>query len=322
MTLSPAAHPTAGGVSLTGTVQPVIQDGTMPPPHPAGTVTFFDGTTALPPGGVPLVAGAGSNAATFAQVFGTPDPAMVNFPAPAPNELSGDFNGDGSPDLILYDTDINLSNPTVTDGTMQLQVFASIPGGKFVVLPMQTFSLPPGSGVASSTGVPAILDVDGDGHLDLLDGNLVFHGKGDGTFANPSVLPLLASGFNQSSDPYEVESYAVDVNGDGKLDIVAVNAPPSPYIGTGTIQYVFTVFRNDGDGTFTSLGSFPLAAPFDGGAYLCCSAFNIFGLSFADLNGDGKMDVLSQSNFTFEVAGPNQNKLNVMLNNGDGTFGR
>jgi hypothetical protein len=318
VTLSPAAHPTASGVSLTGTVQPVVTNGTMPPTPPTGTVTFFDGTTALQAGAVPLVAG-GLSAATFAQVFGTPDPVMVNYPAPPASELTGDFNGDGAPDLLLYNTNLISSGPTVT-GTMDLQVFASIPGSKFVALPVQTLTLPQGLGVAPSGGTVAMLDIDGDGKLDLLDGNLVFHGKGDGTFANPSVLPILASGFNQTnSDPYAVESYAVDVNGDGKLDIVAVNAPPDP--GMGTIQYAFTVFRNDGAGTFTSIGSSPLAAPFDGGGYECCVRLDIFGLSFADFNGDGKVDVLSQSNFIPFGQGGEPNNLNVMLNNGDGTFG-
>ena len=79
---------------------------------------------------------------------------------------------------------------------MQLQVFASIPGETFAVLPVQSLSLPPGSGVASSA--LAILDIDGDGHLDILDGNLVFHGKGDGTFAAPGILPILATGFTQA----------------------------------------------------------------------------------------------------------------------------
>ena len=307
VTLSPAANPTASGVSLTGTVQPVMQDATMPPPHPTGTVTFFDGTTALPSGGVPLVAGAGSNVATFQQVFGTADPAFVNLVAsggdPTPIAVSGDFNGDGATDLLLYNTKLISSGATVT-GTMQLQVFASIPGGKFVVLPVQTLTLPQGFGAALSTGTTlAMLDIDGDGHLDLLNGNLVFRGKGDGTFANPSVLPILASGFNV--DPYGVESYAVDVNGDGKVDIVAVNVPPNPGSGSATVQYAFTVFRNDGSGTFTSLGSFPLAASFTENAE-CCVDFNIFGLSFADFNGDGKFDVLSQSNFIPFGQGENQ----------------
>ena len=49
--------------------------------------------------------------------------------------------------------------------------------------------------------------------------------------------------------------------------------------------------------------------------------FNIFGLSFADFNGDGKIDVLSQSNFVPGLQAAEPNNLNVMLNNGDGTFG-
>jgi len=231
-----------------------------------------------------------------------------------PTGLPGDFNGDAMPDVFVYNTAVGQA--------IQLQVFASIPGGKFVVLPLQTLTLPqeaiiPEANVPSD-GVPAVLDVDGDGHPDVLMGNVVLYGKGDGTFKSLSILPILATGFVTGRS---VESYAVDVNGDGKLDIVAVNAPPDPYAGTGTVQYSFAVFRNDGGGTFTSLGSFPLTAPFDGGADLCCSAFNIFGLGFADLNGDGKMDILSQSNSVPRGNSAVRNQLNVTLKNRDGMFG-
>ncbi len=159
----------------------------------------------------------------------------------------------------------------------------------------------------------ALLDVDGDGHLDLLLGNTVVYGNGDGTFSRLAVLPVLATGFNQT--------YAVDVNGDGKLDIVAVNTPPIPTDNPGTVQYIFTVFRNDGSGTFTSLGSFPLAPSFQTGVGLCCAIYNVFGLSFADLNGDGKLDIVSQSNSVPEGNAASANQFNVILNNGDGTFG-
>ena len=92
----------------------------------------------------------------------------------------------------------------------------------------------------------AVLDVDGDGHLDLLAGNTVAYGKGDGTFGNVAVLPALATGYNQT--------YAVDIDGDGKLDIVAVDTPPA-VSAPGTVQYAFTVFHNAGGGNFTRDGT-------------------------------------------------------------------
>ena len=111
-------NPTAGGVALTGTVQPVIQDGTMPSSHPVGTVTFFDGTTALNSSGVPLVAGSASSAATFVQVFGSPDAALTGWAA-IPSGIFGDFNGDGTPDLFVYNTNTTVSQTIQGAGIRQ-----------------------------------------------------------------------------------------------------------------------------------------------------------------------------------------------------------
>ena len=111
----------------------------------------------------------------------------------------------------------------------------------------------------------SVFDVDGDGHLDLLVGNSVVVGKVMVLFLIlRDVLPVLATGF--------IQAYAVDINGDGKLDIVAVNTPPRAIDTPGTAQFTFTVFRNDGGGTFTSLGSFPLAPPVQTGVNLCCDS--------------------------------------------------
>jgi hypothetical protein len=299
VTLSVGANPTATGVSLTGTVQPPMSSSPTALPHPGGTLTFFDGSTALNTGGTALTAGAANTSATFAQTFGTSDAIQAN-PIASWQGVTGDFNEDGTPDLLLLGSGDNL---------LLWQVFASIPGGTFVVLPFQNF---PFRDIAFP-GL-SVLDVDGDGHLDLLIGNLVVRGKGDGTFFNTAatILPALAGGF--------IQAYAVDVNGDGKLDIVAVNMPPAPTINPSTVQFMFTVFRNDGGGTFTSLGTFPLAPSFQTGN-LCCASFGIIGLNFADVNGDGKLDVLSQSTVVNQTnfAGPIQ--FDVVLNNGDGTFG-
>jgi hypothetical protein len=305
VTLSVAANPTASGVSLTGMVQPPMPSNPTALPHPSGTLTFFDGGTALNTGGTALTAGVAYSSATFAQTFGTPD-AVQATPPSSWQYVIGDFNEDGTPDLLLFDTNMTAGNIPF------LQVFASIAGGKFVVLPQQSF---PFRNIAFP-GL-SVLDVDGDGHLDLLIGNLVVRGKGDGTFFNTdaTILPVLATGF--------IQAYAADINGDGKLDIVAVNTPPPDTLPANptTVQLTFTVFRNDGGGTFTSLGTFPLAAPFQAGVDLCCASYGVIGLSFADVNGDGKLDVLSQSTEVAETNAYGAIHLNVMLNNGDGTFG-
>jgi hypothetical protein len=246
------------------------------------------------PGGTALT-GAGYLSAPFSDPFGRGANPLATWQG-----VVGDFNKDGVPDLLIYSTD-SISN------TLLLQVFKGLTA-QFAALPQQSLAFSPQSYPSSA----AVLDVDGDGKLDLLMGNTVAYGNGDGTFSRVAVLPALATGFNQT--------YAVDVNGDGKLDIVAVNTPPKPTDNPSTVQFMFTVFRNDGGGTFTSLGTFPLAPSFQTGG-LCCSSYDIFGLSFADLNGDGKVDVLSQSNAVNDTNTGAANQLNVMLNNGDGTFG-
>lgn len=297
VSLSAGANPTANGVALSGTVQPNAP-GDVPPP--TGKLTFLDGTTVLNVDGAALTANLSLNSEAFEQVFGTPDSGLATV---ATGELVGDFDGDGKDDLLVYGT-ANASAST------EVQVFLSSKAGQnnFGPVAPQTLTAP-----LFTYLTPAVLDVDGDGKLDLLIGNTVAYGNGDGTFSRVAVLPVLASGFSQT--------YAADVNGDGKPDIVAVNTPPKPVDTTSTVQFTFTVFRNGGSGTFTSLGSFPLAPSFQTGVNLCCALYNVFGLSFADVNGDGKVDVLSQSNGVPVGNAAAANQFNVMLNNGDGTFG-
>ena len=274
-------------------------------PRPSGTVTIYNGTTAI---GSPatLSPNTGFTSASFAQVFGTPDPSIA---ASAGGAVWGDFNEDGHADLLVYGP----GSGTGGQPGLVVQDFVtnSAPSPRLTIPPsfkplaVQQLALP----LLTQAGQTlAVLDVDGDGHLDLLAGNTVAYGKGDGTFGRVAVLPALATGYSQT--------YAVDIDGDGKTDIVAVDTPPA-VSAPGTVQYAFTVFHNAGGGSFTAMGPYPLAPSFQAGG-LCCAIYNIFGLSFADVNGDGHIDVLSQSNAVPLGNAESGDLLNVMLNLGPG----
>jgi len=275
----------------------------VPPPfpRPTGTVTIYNGTSAI---GSPaaLSANSGFTSASFAQVFGTPDASLT---AAASSAVWGDFNEDGVADLLVYGAVPGGGQPgvVVQDFVAKAHPSPTLNLPSYMPLAAQQLALP----LPTQAGAAlAVLDVDGDGHLDLLAGNTVAYGNGDGTFGRVTILPALATGYNQT--------YAVDIDGDGKIDIVAVDTPPA-VSAPGTVQYAFTVFHNGGSGSFTTMGPYPLAPAFAAGSSV---SYNIFGLSFADLNGDGRIDVLSQNNAVPAGNAASGNVLNVMLNLGTG----
>ena len=228
--------------------------------------------------------------ATFQQEFGTPDATFTTPTIFVPEEITGDLNGDGTPDLLVY----SFASPTQT---LSAQAFISNGKGGYTPAALQTFSIvSPGLPYPAVTNVPVLIDLNGDGKLDLLYGIQVAYGNGDGTFAAPVSVSFLASGF--------VATYAADLNGDGKTDILAVNATSWP-----ALQFSVTVFLNGRGGSFTSAGTVPVGS---GGM----ENIFVYQPTFIDLNGDGKLDLISQWNVVF--AGAPQ--VSVLLNNGNGTF--
>ena len=186
---------------------------------------------------------------------------------------AGDLNGDGKADVV---------------GIYNNALFVYINKGDGTFSPGVSYSL--GVGVAVLT----LGDINGDGKADVVvsisgDGTtageeLVFLGKGDGTFQAPKTSPGLGLTY-----------YAVagDFNGDGKVDLAlsatvpcAVNCP-SPDV---------FVFLGNGDGTFqTPTDVIPGGGP----------------LAAADVNGDGKLDLVCDGYGTGTA---------VYLGKGDGTF--
>lgn len=192
-----------------------------------------------------------------------------------------DFNGDGKPDLAVTRNDQQASGDGLETG---YSLYNYTPVDNLVVLLGRgdgTFteqSMDLGGYSLSSTAT----DLNGDSRIDLLLGSTVLLGQGNGMFSAPdfsiprSSVDANADGrgdfvvFNGNrifsffvGDDYAT---AVDLNLDGRLDLVFPNA----------VTDEVSIYMDTGDGTFASANAFrnTLHDP----------------VQFADLNGDGMLD--------------------------------
>jgi hypothetical protein len=144
-----------------------------------------------------------------------------------------------------------------------------------------------------------LVDIDGDGHLDILSGSYsrmdrdmaglfqVLYGKGDGTFRKAEVLkgtdgkPLIipAKGDAQLTEKICTRPFAVDWDGDGHLDLVVGN-----FSGT------FYWFKGQGKGKFLPKPELIKA----GGAPLRIKGAHSDPF-IVDWDGDGRLDLVSGS---------------------------
>jgi len=248
---------------------------------------------------------------------------------------TADLNGDGNLDLIVTGsapTSMNWSYTVLLgngDGSFKPPVLyqQSVPGGGTLPIVMADFNgdgkadmaVPIGTSVAvllgngdGTFGSPAYFldgnassivsaDFNGDAKLDIAaaggSGLAILLGKGDGTF-QPATFPGITVG-----SPL----LTADLNGDGKADLVGSVVLLNQGFYYGDIQ----VLLGNGDGTFSALAPFP---PGNG------LSFYYTAVALADLNGDGKLDVISLDEYlpTDNIGATSAN--GIHLGKGDGTF--
>jgi FG-GAP-like repeat len=235
--------------------------------------------------------GAGHFADKAPELFDGPVPRAV-WPRQA---LIADFNKDSRPDVLIGDSGID--QPPFPGHANHLVLSAA--GGRYVDASAQ---LPPEVTYfhSGATG-----DVDSDGDTDIFLADLgtpirLLLSDGSGHFTTAAgrfPASVLASGHERYT-----RSSLLDVNGDGKLDLVLLAEDHNSYS---------TVLRNDGGGYFSELANALPPKPFG------TDAIGI-AIQPVNLNGDGKPDLMlgyTKGN-PFYVG----RWIQLVVNNGDGTF--
>ena len=144
----------------------------------------------------------------------------------------------------------------------------------------------------------AIGDFDNDGNPDIfvanVTGNQLFHNNGNGTFTDVTAKAGVAGAHAHGKKMWSVGAGWFDYNNDGLLDLFVVNychweVNKDPYcaLKEGLRAYCHpnlylplhnTLYRNNGDGTFTDVSHETGIDAFLGKG---------MGVSFADFDGDG-----------------------------------
>ncbi len=289
-TVSVLLNTTAAGAAIpTLALQQTFTTGTKPNSAVAADVNG-DGMPDL------LVANFGSNDVSVLLNTSAPGATTLNFATQQafaagvqPYSLvTAEVNGDGRPDIVVVN---RMSN------NVSILLNTTAPGA-LVPTFAQQLSLATGDNPTSVT----VADLNGDGRSDILVANLL---NSDPNLFNASVsvfenttlpgavTPTFAAQQNFTTGNQTSSVSAVDVNGDGKPDILAAN------YGSNSISVLLN--------TTSHAEATPAGVPspvFSGAAFATDSS--TYSVTSADVNGDGRPDLL--------VANDLSNTVSVLLN--------
>jgi Bacterial Ig-like domain (group 3)/FG-GAP-like repeat len=241
------------------------------------------------------------------------------YPVTVESFVVGDFNGDHIPDLLF--------NPGASIPVAGYYLALGNGDGSFqtpTFIPAPTFEAPGDLDINEALASFVVADFNHDGKLDIaynffdisfLTGNYteglaVQLGNGNGSFQAPQVSTTY-SGLTQPTQAFGGDIAGIgDVNKDGFPDVfLLVSGPVVNFIPTNTEE----LFISNGDGSFKP----PVAVTLTGNMRPLASSLNEgFPIAFADLNGDGKIDLIAGGS-SLDGTTP---ELAIALGNGNGTF--
>jgi hypothetical protein len=266
-----SATPTTTTVGDAISIDVLVAGQTNTGPIPTGSVSILDGSTSLGNANLSSTAVAAPKFVSFAEIFGSPNSSPFLY------SIWADLNGDGKIDLLGYASGL-------------MQVFVNKGNGTFNPLAAQGFG---------SSNL-ALIDFDGDGKIDILmlgPTVQVAYGNGDGTFQLPIAVPGFTTGASSLM--------TADLTGGGLPFILLGQNAVSPSNAS------IAVYKNNGHGSFTSLGNFPVSTS-------SVSSQTIRQILPVDLNGDGKLDLtVALQNGDLSTG---STSAAILLNQGDGTF--
>jgi hypothetical protein len=310
----PQAPPQTGGASTGGVFAPVLDE----KHRPITAGGFVDGA--------PLIFvddTKKSGLDKFKHVSGTPEKNLI-LEAPGSGVAIFDYDNDGWPDIYLvngstFDALRGKENPP------RAALYHNNHDGTFTDVTEKA-----GLGNERWGFGVAVGDFDNDGWPDLYvtnyGKNRLYHNNHDGTFTD--VAEKAGVTVSGAQPAWSTGATFGDYDGDGKLDLyvtgyVKFDLDNPPIAGTAATQYSFCqyrgkpvmcgprglpgehnhLFHNNGDGTFMEVSQKAGVANEKG--------YYGFGVAFADVNDDGKLDLVVANDSV-----PNY----LFLNKGDGTF--